>query len=112
MEKQNKKISKVLVLLMAVMMVFTMMPSMAFAAGNGNDVGLSEAENENVTVYVTISNQGAIPLGRDGTTGMIQVPISVPKTATEVDVLKKAHELYSENGTGDYTEKSGWFSKF
>ena len=37
MEKQNKKISKVLVLLMAVMMVFTMMPSMAFAAEIGTD---------------------------------------------------------------------------
>ena len=38
MEKQNKTISKALVLLIAVMMVFTMMPSMAFASADAAQV--------------------------------------------------------------------------
>ena len=70
---QNVVFKKVLTMLMAVMMVFTMMPSMAWAddSDSGNDV---PSTTETITVYMTVSDQGKLALGKDSTV-MAWVPV-------------------------------------
>ena len=70
---QNVVFKKVLTMLMAVMMVFTMMPSMAWADDSdpGNDV---PSTTETITVYMTVSDQGELALAKNGTV-MAWVPV-------------------------------------
>ena len=90
----NKEISyfkKVLVMLMAVMMVFTMMPSMAWATNDSTDNAA-----ETITVYITVSDQGNVELGKNNT-AMAWMPVEVPAnkgTASLNATLQALHETY------------------
>ena len=112
MEKIKKnRFSKVLVLLLAVMMIFTMMPSMAFA-DTGNDTGdgtdLPTTEVKTATVYLTSQAAGSflhapktVEVRADlaesyGFTDDLKDGVSV------LDVLIKAHqEVFGEDFTKD-----------
>ena len=104
---QNVVFKKVLTMLMAVMMVFTMMPSMAWAddSDSGNDV---PSTTETITVYMTVSDQGKLALGKDSTV-MAWVPVEVPAsggTASLHAVLQALHETYYADGSSGYAVKT------
>ena len=64
---QNFIFKKALVMLMAVMMVFTMMPSMAWAAEQNNAVGVAEGENQGKAEYGYVTDI-SFGLNQNGTT--------------------------------------------
>ena len=104
---QNVVFKKVLTMLMAVMMVFTMMPSMAWADDSdpGNDV---PSTTETITVYMTVSDQGKLALAKNGTV-MAWVPVEVPAsggTASLHAALQALHETYYADGSSGYTVKT------
>lgn len=88
---------KILSLLLCVLMVLSLLPSQVFAA----DLGQSY-------VYVTVSQEGTIPLGKDGEQSlMAEVPIPISAGETLHDVLLKLHNKYCPDGyyfgnTGGY----------
>lgn len=70
-------------------------------------------ETDTIEVYVTISLEGELQLSKDRMTGMVCVPVELPKEATAFDALVEAHKLHHEDGEGGYSANdSNYFSKF
>lgn len=88
---------KILSLLLCVLMVLSLLPFQVFAADEGQ-----------ASVYVTVSQEGTIPLGKDEKqTLMAEVPIPISAGATLHDVLLRLHQDYCPDGyfygnTGGY----------
>lgn len=80
---------------------------LGFATMNSSAV-YADADNE-ITVYVTISNKGEVAVAEDGTI-MANVPVTVAadenNLATMDTVLKAAHDEYCPGGY--MTEESAW----
>ena len=94
MKTKNSYFSKTLVILMAIMMVFTMMPSMAFAAGE-----TETTETVTVKFNFDISSFGTEEALK--TAGISQIPgiaVQIEKGSTLQDALKK---YVSENPRGN-----------
>ena len=94
MKTNNSYFSRILVILIAVMMVFTMMPSMAFA-----DVGKETTETVTVKFNFDISSFGTKEALE--TVGISQIPsiaVQIEKGSTLQATLKK---YVSENPTGN-----------
>lgn len=89
--------------LVSLLLVLTLVVSSAAAMSC-----LSWAAEENVTVYVTMSNKGEVAVAKDGKV-MADVAVKVPAGSTVDTVMKKFHKAYMPKG---YTISSaGWVTK-
>ena len=101
MKQGKKKYSRLLSLLLAFVMVFTMMPGMAWAE-TGNTAATA-------TVYLTVSNQGVLAADNNGSV-MANRPVTVTDlnsdgSFTVDEALKAAHSTYNtESGYGTTTQ--------
>ena len=88
MKKGNKKVSRVLVLLLALILTLTLLPADAFAAGTASE-----------TVYVTISKDGSIVADKNGKAlAEAAVTLTGKESYTIDDALREAHEEYCQGG--------------
>ena len=55
-----------------------------------------------ITVYVTVSDNGGPAIGEKSGEPMVAVPVTVPKGATVDDVLRALHEVECNGGTAGY----------
>lgn len=97
---------KGLSLLLALSMVFALAPTAALA-----DSGAADP----ITVYVTISNQGGVPVGKNNT-----LMAKVPVTATDLDkngsisydeAMTATHKEYYEGSDAGYKAANNWCSE-
>lgn len=107
MKTNNSYFSRILVILIAVMMVFTMMPSMAFA-----DVG--ESAETSINVYVNISQYGEIIKDKDNEPiAMRKLSLTGKSGYTISDVLTKAHDEFHQGGANaGYATASGTYGTY
>ena len=107
MKTNNSYFSRILVILIAVMMVFTMMPSMAFADVKGS------AETS-INVYVNISQYGEIIKDKDNEPiAMRKLSLTGKSGYTISDVLTKAHDEFHQGGANaGYATASGTYGTY
>lgn len=104
----NKKRSKFVALFLAMIMVLTMVPGMAFAGeNNAEDVpssyGYDESAASSVKVYVTLSSDGMPLQGQDtNKTAMAKLEVDVPYFDLANYGLEEYYRYETEGGTGSY----------
>jgi len=108
MLRRERKNSKLLALMIAVFMLVTMIPSMAFAGENNaedfpSSYGYDESDVDTVTAYVTISNDGTPLLGNDtDKTVMAHVKVEVPYFDLDKYDLSDYYRYETQNRYGEY----------
>ncbi|MCI1726201.1 MAG: cell wall-binding repeat-containing protein [Lachnospiraceae bacterium] len=88
MKALNRRFSRAMALLLAVILTFTMLPTAVFASGTASE-----------TVYVTISKDGSIVNGKDGkAVAETAVTLTGKDTYNIDDALKAVHEQCYKGG--------------
>ena len=86
--------TKLLALTLAVLMLAALLPASALA-------------DDNITVYVTVSINGSLGMGKDGQQ-MTYRPVTVSNGASGLDVIRAAHDQYCPvSGGFVYTQSGG-----
>lgn len=103
-----KKYSSVCALLLTMLVLITIVPSIVFAAQNAEDIPLSyaydETSAENVTVTVTISNDGIPVLGSDDNqTPMAHLEVEIPYFDLAEYGLEEYYRYGTDGGSGAYS---------
>jgi len=106
MRRIDKK--KIVSLFLAMIMVLTMVPAIAFAGENNaedfpSSYGYDESSAESVTVYVTLSNDGVPLLGNDSEkTVMAKLKVEVPYFDLDNYGIGEYYRYKTEKGYGPY----------
>jgi hypothetical protein len=86
--------SKWLILALSVLLLFLILPLSA------------EAEGGNITVYVTVTDNGGFFTGEISREPIVAYPVSVPRNSTVDDVLKALHAAECGKGESGYSSSS------
>ena len=111
MNTQVSYFKKVLVVLMAVMMVFTMMPSMAWAAEDESPEDGAVTAAEPITVYVSVTADGELQKAKDDSYMAYK---EVQVTDTDADGMISMHDamlcLHQQYYKGYTEDNPGYLS--
>ncbi len=71
------------------------------------------AQPESISVDFTMSVEGELQLSKNGTDGLVRIPIEVPVGSTPADAIKMAHKEHYDTGEEGYSfnEEYSCFSK-